>query len=160
MILKHVVTLLFLSILSGCAASGDPTGGGSEPADRPRSNCIMESSIRGYSVLDESNLIIDGPGRRQYHMVLMRRASGIRSSWAIGFRSTTGRICPGFDEIVFRDGSFADTIRIDSIRELNQGEYEQLMIEFGKMEPEIETQPVPEDVKGAEIEELDPAAAD
>ena len=99
-------------------------------------------------------------GRRQYHMILHRRAFGLRSNWAIGFKSSTGRICSGFSEVVF-DGQFNnESIRIAAIREISADEEEDLLIRFGKKEPEYEQTPVPKDVKGADVEELDPAAND
>jgi hypothetical protein len=99
-------------------------------------------------------------GRRKYHVALQRRAHGLRSSWAIAFKSPTGRICAAFSEVVF-DGHFdGESIRIASIRELDPEEEEDLLIRYGKKEPEIELTPVPQDVKGADVEELDPAAAD
>jgi hypothetical protein len=53
-----------------------------------------------------------------------------------------------------------ESIRIESIRELAPEDHEYLLIQFGKKEPEIEQTPVPREVKGAEVEELDPAAND
>jgi hypothetical protein len=53
-----------------------------------------------------------------------------------------------------------ESIRIASIRELSPEEHEHLLIQFGKKEPEIEQTPAPREVKGAEVEELDPAAND
>jgi hypothetical protein len=53
-----------------------------------------------------------------------------------------------------------DSIRITSIKELSSEEHESILIQFGKKKPEIEQTPVPREVKGAEVEELDTAAAD
>lgn len=145
---------LSLGTLVACA-------GPQTDADGPissRSDCISQSSIRGYSVLDESNLIVSASGRRKYHVALKRRAHGLSSTWGIAFESPTGRVCPAFSEVVF-DGHFdGESIRIASIRELTPEEEEDLLIRFGKKEPEIERQPVPQEVPGAEVEELDPVA--
>ncbi len=85
---------------------------------------------------------------------------GLNSSWGIVFDSPTSRVCAGFSEVVF-DGHFnGDSIRIRSIRELSEEEHEDLLIRWGKKEPEIEQGPAPRDVEGAEVEELDPAADD
>ncbi len=111
-------------------------------------------------MLDESNLIIEGSGRRKYHMTLRRRAHGLRSSWGIDFSSPTSRVCAGFSEVLFDDDFHGGAIRIASIRELSPEEHEYLLIQFGKKEPEIKQTPVPREVKGAEVEELDPAATD
>ena len=156
MLLKQLIIVFTSSLLLACAASSE-----SLDEDRPRrGDCIHEPSIRGYTVLDESNLIVSASGRRQYHVVLQRRAFGLRSNWSIGFKSPTGRICSGFSEVIF-DGHFdGESIRIASIRELSAEEEEDLLIRYGKREPEYEQTPEPVDVKGADVEELDPAADD
>ena len=153
---KHVFMILYLSGLIACVS----TNSGDDRTDSTRSDCIYQPSIRGYSVLDESNLIVSASGRRKYHLVLQRRAHGLRSNWAIGFKSSTSRICAGFSDVVF-EGQFDDgSVRIASIRELSPEEEEYLLIRYGKLEPEIEQTPVPQEVKGAEVEELDTAAED
>ena len=40
----------------------------------------------------------------------------------------------------------------------DQEDKEHLLIQYGKKEPEIEQTPAPQEVKGAEVEELDEAA--
>jgi hypothetical protein len=105
--------------------------------------------------LDDANLIVTGGGSRKYHVTLSRRAIGLRSSWSIGFRSTTRQICAGFDEVVVDDGLGPDRFRIASIRRLTPDELDALLIRFGKKEPEIEPAPVSTEVEGAEVEELD-----
>jgi hypothetical protein len=93
-------------------------------------------------------------------MTLSRRAFGLQSSWGIVFDSPTSRVCAGFSEVIF-DGQFdGESIRIASIRELSPEEHEDLLIRYGKKQPEIEQTPAPKEVKGAEVEELDPAAKD
>lgn len=111
-------------------------------------------------MLDESNLILDSSGRRKYHVVLRRRAHGLRSSWGITFDSASSRICARFSEVIFDGHLENESIRIASIRQLTPEEHEDLLIQFGKKKPEIERTPVPLEVKGAEVEELDPAAED
>jgi len=154
--IKQLVILSISSVLSSCAAS--------ETADdesfSSRSDCIYQPSIRGYSVLDESNLIVSTSGRRQYHVVLQRRAHGLRSSWGIAFKSSTGRVCSGFSEVVFERHFDGDTIRIAIIREISPEEEEDLLIRYGKKEPEFKQAPVPGDVEGADVEELDPVVDD
>jgi hypothetical protein len=153
--IKHSFIVFTLSITLGCAGTpGDETHGLSESGSR-RGDCIHEPSIRGYSILDEQNLIVEAAGRRKYHVELMRRAIGLRSSMGIAFYSSMSRICGGFSDIVF-DGQFdGESIRIKSIRELSPDELEAILIDFGKLEPEIRSAPVPQDVRGADVEELD-----
>ena len=155
-VLKQLVIIVSSSILVSCA--GTPADG--EQAESRRSDCISQSSIRGYTVLDESNLIVEASVRRKYHVRLDRRAFGLKSTWAIGFKSTSNQICARFSEIIFDGGFYKESIRIAAIKELTPEEEEILLIDFGKKEPEIETTPVPTEVPGAEIEELDPAATD
>lgn len=154
--INHVFIILILSCLAACAG----TNTGDDRTNSTRSDCIYQPSIRGYSVLDESNLIVSASGRRQYHLVLQRRAHGLRSNWAIGFKSSTSRICAGFSDVVFEGQFDGESVRIASIRELSPEEEEDLLIRYGKLEPEIEQTPVPQEVKGAEVEELDTAAED
>ena len=109
-------------------------------------------------MLDEQNLIVDASARKKYHVVLKRRAYGLRSSWAIGFvGSPTGRVCAGFGEVVFND-QMSGPVRIASVRQLTPEEEEGLLIQFGLKEPEVKRMPVPQEVEGADIEELDPDA--
>jgi len=157
---KQLVIIACSSVLLSCASTQEGPDGDDSEAAAQRSDCIFQSSIRGYSVLDESNLIVSASGRRNYHVVLRRRAYGLSSSWGIRFDSPTGRICSSFSEVIF-DGHMAnESIRIASIRELTPEDHEHLLIRFGKKEPEFEQTPAPREVKGAEVEELDPAAND
>jgi hypothetical protein len=86
----------------------------------------------------------------------MRRAYGLRNTWGIVFDSPTTRVCEASSEIRFRDPfDSVGSYRIASIRELTPEEEEYLLIRFGKKEPEIEQTPVPQEVEGADVEELD-----
>jgi len=160
---KQIVIAFSLSVLLGCAGTQSESRESVSEAEDWRDDCIHQPSVRGYKVLDEQNLLIDAAGRRTYHVVLRRRAHGLRSSFGIAFDSPGSRVCAGFSEIIF-DGSMmsaADNkIRIQSIRQLSEAEEEHLLIQFGKKEPEIEQTPVPQDVKGADVEELDLAEGD
>ena len=155
-LLKQLFIMFSLGLLVSCA--GGPVD--REQSESRRSDCISQSSIRGYTVLDESNLIVEGSIRRKYHVTLVRRAFGLRSTWAIGFTSTGNQVCAPFSEVVFDDGFRKESIGIAAIKELTPEDEEILLIDFGKKEPEIETTPAPAEVPGAEIEELDPAAND
>ena len=156
MYLKQLIIGICLSTLAACAGTDERPDG--EP--NRHYDCIHEPSIRGYRVLDEQNLIVDGSGRRSYHVVLWRRAHGISSSWSIGFKSPSSRICAGNSDVLFRGHFDGESIRITSIRELTPEDEEDLLIRFGKKEPEIKQTPAPHEVEGAEVEELDPAASE
>ncbi len=155
MYLKQIFIILISSGLVACASAGtEPTDADSARESRG-SDCISEGTVRDYRVLDERNLIVSGAGRRKYHVVLSRRALGLRSSWSIGFVTRTGVICGGFSDVLVKDGSLQDNIRILSIRRLSPEDEEDLLIRFGKKEPDEEQTPAPEPVDSAEVEELD-----
>ena len=155
MLLKQILILLFSSILLACAGQGNAVDDDEIGLRSRGSDCISSGTIRDYRVLDDANLIVSGSGSRDYHITLSRQAFGLRSSWKIGFRSRTGQICAGFGELVVDDGMGPESIRIAAIRQLTPGEYEDLLVRFGKIEPNIEQTPAPVSVESAEVEELD-----
>lgn len=160
--IKQFVILCSLSVIAACAGTSETLeSAGTVDSDSPR-DCIPEPSIRGYTVLDEQNLIVDVSRTRKYHVVLSRRAYGLQKSLGIVFDSPTSRICSGFSEVVLTDGfgGRAEAIRISNIRLLSPEEDEDLLIRFGKKEPEIKRTPAPREVEGAEVEELDPDASE
>lgn len=155
MLNKQIFIIISLSVLCGCASQEE---GADAPADESHSrssDCISKSSIRDYKVLDEQNLIITEGASRQYHMVLNRRAHGIRSMHGIGFRSSSGRVCGGFDSLIVADGFGPQEYRIMSIRRLTPEQAQNLLVRFGLIEPEYEQPRQPQEVEGAEVEELD-----
>lgn len=154
--IKQMIIGLSLGGLVACAGSGEPRDE-ANLADTPTGrDCISQSSIRDYQVLDDSNLILTAGVKRKYHMKLSRRAYGLRSSWKIAFRSPSGRVCGGTSDIIFEDGfNTYDQIRVDSIRELSPEEVDDLLIQFGKKKADTKQTPVTEEIDGAEVEELD-----
>ncbi len=157
-VIKQVVVACFSSILVACATTNDTPESAVDDGYSRGSDCIFEGTIRDYTVLDESNLVVTASAKRKYHIELFRRAYGLRSSWHIGFTSPTSRICPGFSEIIVDDNFGPEAIRISSIRALSPEEYDDLLIRYGKKEPELVENPANEDVEnvsGAEVEELD-----
>lgn len=154
-LLKQIVIVAFSSILVACAGSGEAVDDQEISSRSHRSDCISSGTIRDYRVLDDANLIVSGSGNRKYHIALRRRAIGLRSSWKIGFRSVTGRICANSGELVVDDGMGPESIRIAAIRELTPEEHKELLVRFGKIKPELEQTPAPVRVESAEVEELD-----
>ena len=149
--------IFYSSLLLACASTEKAADElGAAPETR-RSDCILAGSIRDYQVLDDANLVVTEGAKRRYHITLSRRAIGLRSSWQIGFRSTTGTVCAGFGELIVDDGIGPERYRIGSIRQLTPQEYERLLVRFGKKEaePEIEQTPASKEIDGAEVEELD-----
>ena len=130
----------------------------SEPesgSSRSGSDCIFEGTIRDYRVLDESNLVVTASSRRNYHIELTRPAYGLKSTWHIRFSSPFSQICAGVSEIIVDDSYGPEAVRIRSIRRLSPEEYEDMLIRYGKRKPGIEQPREPEEVEGAEVEELD-----
>lgn len=153
--LKQCITLLISCGLVACAASENGSNSTQFEGSESGSDCIFEGTIRDYRVLNESNLLVSVSSTRKYHIELTRPAFGLSTTWKIAFRSQGSRICPGFSEIVV-DGSFGpEFVRIRSIRRLVPEEYEDFLIRFGKKEPEVEQTREPEEMQGAEVEELD-----
>ena len=155
MYIKQLFIGVCLSSLVACATpkSGDPESA-SEGSSRV-TNCILEGTVRDYRVLNDSNLVVTAAGSRKYHIELTRPAFRLKSTWQIGFLPSGSRICAGFSELVIKDSFDSDRVRIKRIVRLNKDDYEELMIRFGLMEPEIEQAREPEEVEGAELEELD-----
>ena len=155
MFLKQLVIVSISSILAACASTEEPQPGGETDARPGRPDCISTRTIRDYRVLDDANLVVTSGASQKYHVSLSRRAHGLKASWKIGFRSTSGRICGGFDEIIVDDGFGPEQIRIAGIRQLTPEEYEQLLVAFGKKEPANSPAPATKPVESAEVEELD-----
>ena len=155
MFLKQYVIAILLSTLTACASPSEPSLEGDSDVVSGRPDCISTRTIRDYRVLDDANLVVTANGNRKYHVSLRRRAAGLSASWKIGFRSTTGRVCGGFDDIIVDDGFGPEHVRIAGIRELTPEQYDALMVRFGKREPTNEPAPATESVESAEVEELD-----
>jgi hypothetical protein len=155
MTIKQSFIILTSCVLGACASTGEGPAQDYGEGSSGSSDCIFEGTIRDYRVLNESNLVVTAAGKRKYHVELTRRAHGLSSSWHIGFSSPTSRICPGFSEVIVDDSFGPEAIRISSVRRLSPEEYEELLIRFGKMKPEIEQTPESQAVEGAEVEELD-----
>jgi hypothetical protein len=153
--IKQLIIWFFSFVLLGCASSGDQYESAGDAVATRSNDCIFQSSIRDYRVLDDRNLIVTAGGKRKYHVELARRAYGMRSNWSIGFYSPTGRICSGFSEVIVDDGfGRKESIKLRSIKELSPDELDALLVRFGKKEPEEQQAPAEEKVEGAEVEEL------
>jgi hypothetical protein len=79
----------------------------------------------------------------------------LRSSTAIGFDSNTGRICSNFSDLVVHSSFGHEAIRITSVRRLTPEDEHDLLVRFGKKEPDYTEPRQTEQVDGAEVEELD-----
>lgn len=151
---RHIFSLIFSCAVAGCAGSGQAENGPRADAEFRGSDCILIRTIRDYTPLDDRNLLIWGPGNRAYYVTLVRPAFELRSSFRMGFSSRDDQLCPyGGDGIVV--GSLTqDTIGIRAISRVSKEQADQLLIRYGRKEPAEQQAPAPEDVKGAEVEEL------
>jgi len=119
------------------------------------SDCISIRTIRDYTALDDTNLLIWTSPKRPYFVRLFSPTWGLRSSFQIGTMSRDDRLCPyGGDALVF-DSAGRDSSRIASIRRISEDEADWLLVRFGKKDPAEEQAPAPKPVEGAEVEELD-----
>lgn len=152
--LNYTVMLLILCFTVSCASSGDSKTAANEDIDYRGSDCISIRTIRDYRLLDDSNLLIYGPANRAYYVTLFRPSFELRSSFRLGFSSRDDRLCPfGGDGIVV--GSLnREEIGIQSISRVSEEQTEQLLIRYGHKEPAEQQVPAPDNVEGAEIEEL------
>jgi hypothetical protein len=154
--LKQIVIIVSSCFLLACATSQDAAESGADDVVSSGHDCISQSTIRDYQVLDDSNLIVTAGAKRKYHVELSRRAFGLRSNWQIGFKSPTGRACAGTGEVIVDDGfGRRESIRLSSVRLISADELDELLVRYGKKVPEFEQAAAEEEVNGAEVEELD-----
>jgi len=121
-----------LAMLAGaCAGTA-----GREPAARSplASDCIVNRGVRDFDVLDEQNLIIYGPGRSAYHVVMATRSVNIRGEISIGIFDRDGRICPFGGDAILIDGPITERIPIRSIEGIDEADVEALKVQFGVIE--------------------------
>lgn len=122
-------------VLAGCA--GSPSTGDGTTANRispAASDCIINSGIRDYATLDNRNLIIYGPGRRAYHVVLTTPSLDIEHEYRIGIFDRDGRICPFGGDAIIIQGPITERIPIRSIERLDDAQETALKVRFGKEE--------------------------
>ena len=101
---------------------------------------------------------VSAPDRRPEHF------SGIVSTNLSGRADLDTQTCyvgdPVTLSIVFEGDMRTESMRIDSIRLMSKEQEEDLLITYGKKEPEIDMTPPPQEVEGADVEELDPDASE
>jgi hypothetical protein len=154
-IIKQLLIIYYLGSLAACAGSPEVPEDGSLADEPVGSDCISQGSVRDYTVLDDANLIVTASVRKKYHVVLGRNAMDLRSSRAIGFDTNTSRICSRFSDLLVEGHFGSQKVRITSIRLLTPEDENELLVRFGKKEPDYEKPRQSEDVEGAEVEELD-----
>jgi len=148
--IKQKVIIFILSVLlTSCATSerapAVPDSG---------SDCISIRTIRDYTPLDRSRLIIEGGGKRLYYVTLVASSFQLRGSHQIGVNSRDAWLCPyGGDRLVF--STFGDTSAgIRGIMRITPEQAEELLFRYGKKERPEQQDPAPPELDGAEVEEL------
>ena len=153
-----IIQLVMAFTLSGCSTiseDADGTSSVSKDADFQGTDCILIRTIRDYSPLDKSHLLITGSGKRTYFVTLFWPAYELRHSTSLKFKSRDGQLCPyGGDAIIF--GTFsAESVSIRAISRVSAEEKQELLVRYGSIERAEQKPPEPASVKGAEVEELD-----
>jgi len=152
--IKQIVIVFISSITLSIFAAAAEEEDTPEDLDLRGSDCISIRLIRDYTSLSRDSLLIHASAKRSYFVTLFSPRFGVNSSFQLATRSRDDRLCPyGGDALIF--GSFqGDEARIKSIKRLNPGQLEQVLIRYGKKEPADKPDPAPPEVKGAEVEEL------
>jgi hypothetical protein len=152
---KQIVSLCFLCILTSCATTGDEAPAAVGDVDYNGSDCIWIRSIRDYTPLDDQTLLIWESSKRPYYVRLQQRSFEMRSAIGMSVDSRDDRLCPyGGDGLVF--GSFDPRpLGVRSISRITVEQADEFMVRYGKKDAGEPTTPAPQDVEGADVEELD-----
>jgi len=147
------ITISACVLLSSCATVDEDSGLGRD-IDFTGSDCISIRTIRDYTPLDKSTLLMKGGGTQNYLVTLFSPSFELRSSFRLGFTSRDDWLCPyGGDRLVL--GSFAsDEVMIRGISRITPEQVDELLIRYGKKEPDEQQDQAPPELEGAEVEEL------
>ena len=116
----------------------------------------MIRTIRDYTPLDRSSLILEATGKRFYYVTLSGSAFELRSSFRIGVESRDDWLCPYGGDRLIMDGlggspGFGNSIR--GIDRITAEQAEDLLYRHGRKErPEAEQQQPPPELGGADVE--------
>jgi predicted small secreted protein len=152
--IKQLVILLISCVLLASCATVEEDSGLGRDIDFTGSDCISIRTVRDYTPLDRSTLLIEGGGRRSYLVTLVSPSFELRSSFRLGFSSRDDWLCPyGGDRIVF-GGMPNDSTMIRGISRVTAEQVEELLIRYGKKEPDEQQDEAPPELEGADVEEL------
>ena len=147
------VLLCFFSLLADAGEGGETSP---EALLEPANDCIFARSVRDYTPLDRSHLILRGPSRKRAYLVTVTgAATSLRTDWRIAFRTRDTRLCPRGGDAILVDDPVQRELRIASIREITDRDVDTLMVHFGRREADEQKAPQPADVPAAGVEELD-----
>lgn len=153
-LIKHINIIHFLSLLLTSCATSERAPAVPRDLTDSGSDCISIRTIRDYTPLDRSRLIIEGGGKRLYYVTLVASSFQLRGSHQIGVNSRDAWLCPyGGDRLVF--STFGDTSAgIRGIMRITPEQAEELLFRYGKKERPEQQDPAPQELDGAEVEEL------
>ena len=138
------------------SASGDGRRAATAASLAPTNDCIFGRSVRDYSALDRSHLILRGPSRKRACLVTVTGASAsLRTDWRIAFRTRDTRLCPRAGDTILVDDPVRRELRIASIREISERDVDTLMVRFGRREADERRASEPADLPDVGAEELD-----
>lgn len=153
---KQLLTVVYLSVLLTACAPTEPRSELGDDLNPRGSDCISIRTIRDYTPLDRSSLIMEASGKRFYYVTLSGSAFELRSSFRVGVESRDEWLCPyGGDRLVM-DGlgsssNFGNNIR--GIDRITAEQAEELLFRHGKKErPETEQDRPPPELGGADVE--------
>jgi len=152
----HIFIILFLCIFAVSVEAGESEESPPEALLEPANDCIFARSVRDYTPLDRSHLILRGPSRKRAYLVTVTgAATSLRTDWRIAFRTRDTRLCPWGGDAILVDDPVQRELRIASIREITDRDVDTLMVHFGRREADEQKAPEPADVPEAGVEELD-----
>ena len=121
--MRRLLLMSSLTLVIACAANNLSQEGIDYQATTRGSECVSQFKIQGFNVLDARNLIVFEDSHQSYHVLIDRRAVGLRSSSELKFRSQTGEICSGTGElIIIREIGSGELFNIISVRRLTPNE--------------------------------------
>ena len=124
----HVIPTLVTAaaLLAGCATPGDRES----TSDRGIStDWVRIDQVRDFRALDNRNLVLYAPSRRQaYHVELGPACHGLRFADRIALRGRQGRI-GGFagDAVLIERGGSPERCPVSSVRRLDEAGLEELL---------------------------------
>ncbi|MCC5868318.1 MAG: hypothetical protein JJU27_07370 [Gammaproteobacteria bacterium] len=128
-----LTTVAGIALLGGCAATDTQTNADEASESRSIStDWVRIDQVRDFRVLDDSNLILYAPTRRQaYHVELMPACQGLRFADTIALRGRTGRLA-GFagDRVIIDRPGVPDRCPVASVRRLDEASLTELIVSF------------------------------
>jgi hypothetical protein len=133
---KHRVCLVFIMGLFGlaaCAGTGGENTAGGDEQQGDTNRCLFARTINNFEVLDDSNLIVWAPSRRDpYKIEIMGICHNLKLANAIAF-NTNSLLC-GYagERLVFSDMGSKTTCPIATVSRLTTQQMNSLLVQYGK----------------------------